>query len=154
VEQETVPTVLQASTGTTKKSASRPPHGRLGEALYLIDANDGGQGNISGPGGLDWTVLATIDLSSSPSGWHNLSLSIAPDGQGVAMFDSQVFNFTTIAGFSGEFAVGYRENTQAGAAVMVPDYLRPATYAIIPEPSSAVLIGLAAGLAGIRRRRR
>jgi hypothetical protein len=125
--------------------------GSVSEKLYLIDANDGGQGNINGPGGLNWTILATIDLSTTTSGWYNLSLSIAPDGQGVAMFNSQVFNFTTIAGFAGEFAVGYRENTQAGA-VTVPDYLRPATYAI-PEPGSFGLIAIASSLLGLRRRR-
>jgi Lamin Tail Domain/PEP-CTERM motif len=125
--------------------------GDVSEKLYLVDANDGGQSNADGPGGLDWTVLATIDLSSTPSGWYKLSLSIAPDGQGVAMFDNQTFNFTTVAGLVGEFSVGYRENTQDGA-ITVPGYLRPATYAV-PEPGTFGLLGLAGVLAGIRRRR-
>jgi hypothetical protein len=134
-----------------KVSPSTAGGTNVSEKLFLVDAGDGGPNNIAGTNGVDWTVLATIDLSSTSSGWYNLSLSIAPDGQGVATFDSQTFNFSTTPGFVGEFAVGYRENTQAGA-VTVPDYLRPATYAI-PEPGSAVLIGFAAGLLGIRRRR-
>jgi hypothetical protein len=126
--------------------------GNVSERLYLVDANDGGQSNADGPNGLDWTILAEIDLSSTSSGWYKLSIEIAPNGQGTATFDTQTFNFTTIAGFAGEFSVGYRENTQDGA-LTVPGYLRPATYAIIPEPGTLGLLSLAVPLLGFRRRR-
>jgi len=124
----------------------------ISEKLYLIDANDGGQGNVNATG-FDWIVLATIDLSLTDSGWYELSLSVLPDGSGSARFDNQVFNFTTIPNLTGEFYVSYRENTQDGS-VTVPSYLRPATFAPIPELTVAVLLGLAALSAGLSRRRR
>jgi hypothetical protein len=122
------------------------------ERLYLIDAGDGGPNNASGTNGSEWLVLAEIDLTGTFSGWHTLSLSIAPNGQGVATYDTQTFNFTTTAGLAGEFSIGYRENTQDGATT-VPSYLRPATYAAIPEPGAFGLLALAASIVGIRRRR-
>jgi hypothetical protein len=122
------------------------------EKLYLIDANDGGNSNADNALGLDWTILTTIDLSATGSGWHTLSLSIAPDGAIAASFDSQSFSFSTIPGLVGEFSVGYRENTQDGADG-TPIYLRPATFAAIPEPGSVALFGLVSLLGATRRRR-
>jgi hypothetical protein len=136
-----------------KVSESFVGAGDVSEKLYLVDANDGGPNNADGPFGLDWTVIATIDLSNTPSGWFNLAISINPDGTGSAIFDSQSFEFTTIPGFTGEFAIGYRENTLDGT-IGVPSYLRPPTFAeLIPEPGTAALWGIgAAGLAWRRRR--
>jgi hypothetical protein len=127
--------------------------GDVSEKLYLIDANDGGNSNTNAAGGLDWTVLAMIDLSNTLSGWHTLSISILPDGAGLATFNNQAFPFTTVPNFVGEFYVGYRENTQAGA-VSVPSYLRPATFAVVPEPSVAGLLVMGVGLFGVSRRQR
>jgi len=128
--------------------------GDVSEKLYLVEANDGGPNNADGPFGLDWTVLAEIDLTNTPSGWFTLAIAIAPDGTGTAIFDSQSFNFTTIPGLVGEFSVGYRENTQEGS-VGVASFTRPATYAelVIPEPGTASLWGLGVAALGIRRRR-
>ena len=122
------------------------------EKLYLVDANDGGNSNADNALGLDWVILATIDLSSTPSGWHDLRLSIAPDGTGVGVFDTQVVNFNTLPGIVGSFSVGYRENTQDGS-ILVPTYLRPPTFAMpVPEPGVAALLAL--GALGLARRRR
>ena len=51
-----------------------PGNTPVSEKLFLVDANDGGDSAIGG--GMDWTILATVDLSSTPSGWHRLSISI------------------------------------------------------------------------------
>lgn len=125
--------------------------GGLSEKLFLVDTGDGGESN-SGRAGYDWTVLAAIDLSSTESGWFNLSLSILPDGTGTAAFNDQLFTFTTTPNLVGSFHVDYRENTQDGT-ILVPSYLRPPTFAAIPEPSATATLGLCALAAGFRRRR-
>jgi hypothetical protein len=127
--------------------------GPVSEKLYLIDANDGGNSNSAG--GTEpfaWDVLATIDLATVGSGWHDLGITVNPDGTGTAFFDGQVFNFTTATDLDGAFYVGYRENTQDGS-VGVPGYLRPATFAPIPEPTTLGLIAAAVPLMMRRRRR-
>jgi hypothetical protein len=125
--------------------------GDVSEKLYLVDANDGGDASTGGNTPLDWTILATIDLSSTASGWHDLSIAIDAAGNGVASYDGATTNFTTSTDLVGAFAVGYRENTQAGA-VGVPSYVRPATFTIVPEPASLSLLG--AGALALARRRR
>jgi hypothetical protein len=127
--------------------------GDVSEKLYLIDAGDGGPSNFNSATPLDWIIIAVIDLSSTLSGWHHLSISIAPNGQGVAMYDDQAFNFTTIAGLVGEFSVGYRENT-SDLGTGTPSYLRPPTYAEIPEPGIFGIVAFAASLLTLQRRRR
>jgi Lamin Tail Domain len=136
-----------------KVGETSPGFADVSEKLYLIDANDGGPSNFNSGSPLDWIIIAVIDLSTTLSGWHNLSLSIAPDGQGVAMYDNQTFNFTTMAGLVGEFSVGYRENTNDGT-VGTPSYLRPPTYAEIPEPGIFGVVAFAASLLTVQRRRR
>jgi hypothetical protein len=122
------------------------------EKLYLIDANDGGNSNADHVAGLDWTILQTLDLSATASGWYELGLSIAPDGTGIATFDGQQFGFTTIADLEGTFTVGYRENTQDGT-ILIPAYLRPATFSLmIPEPGTTALLALGALCLAKRRR--
>jgi hypothetical protein len=99
------------------------------EKLYLVDAGDGGDAN-SAPLNTtpdEWAIIAEIDLSTEPSAWHRLSIEVDAAGNGVGRYDNQTVNFTTTAGQHGNFLIGYRENTQAGA-VLVPDYLRPPTF--------------------------
>jgi hypothetical protein len=135
-----------------EKVGISPTGAPVSEKLYLIDANDGGNSNSAGgTTAFDYTVLATIDLSTVPSGWHDMGITVNPDGTGVATFDGQTFNFNTALGLDGAFYVGYRENLQEGA-VGVPSYARPATFAVIPEPASLGVLA-AAGLLAIRRRR-
>ena len=127
-------------------------NGVVSEKLYLIDAGAGGNMNTDpGNAAADvWSILATIDLSSSPSAWHHLSIAIDAAGNGVAGFDDQTFNFVTAPNLNGSFYVGYRENTQEGSTG-VPSYLRPATFAV-PEPSTiALAIAACCGLA-VRRK--
>ena len=122
--------------------------GNVSEKLYLIDANDTGNSSSTAASGLDWTVLHTIDLSLTDSGWFDLSLAILPDGSGTAAFNGQQFAFTTSnTDLAGEFFVGYRENAPG-----IPSYLRPATFAAIPEPSAAALL-VSTAFVLIRRRR-
>lgn len=127
-------------------------NGIVSEKLYLIDAGAGGNMNTDPGNALadTWIVLATIDLSTQGSAWHELSISIDAAGNGTAGFDDQSFTFTTAPNLNGSFYVGYRENTQSGT-VTVPSYLRPATFAV-PEPSSAVMALVACCGLLIRRR--
>jgi hypothetical protein len=125
----------------------------VSQKLYLVDANDGGDSSL-GAGSVDWTILATIDLSAAPSGWHILSISIDAAGNGTALFDQQAFNFTTAAGLAGEFYVDYRENAQLGSATVPEAILRPATFAQVPEPSTLALGIIGAALTCFVRRRR
>lgn len=126
----------------------------VSEKLHLVDANDGGNSNATHASGLDWTILATIDLSSSPSDWYRLAISIDAAGNGTAIFGTQSIPFVTAAGLNGAFSVGYRENLNlASGASGVPGYVRPATWTFVPEPTSAVSIiaGIAILLAARRK---
>jgi hypothetical protein len=49
------------------------------EKLYLVDAGDGGYGDI-GEANFEWEILATVDLETTAPGWHRLSLSIDEPG--------------------------------------------------------------------------
>ena len=125
--------------------------GDVSEKLYLIDAGDGGDGGQAGTRPFDWTILATVDLSSTASGWYRLALNLDGAGNGVAIFDNQSFNFVTGL-HSGKFMVGYRENTQNGADGTPDAILRPPTFTI-PEPATLALVTLGlAVLASWRRR--
>lgn len=129
-------------------------NGIVSEKLYLVDAGAGGNMNTdAGNAAADtWSILATIDLSSSPSAWRKLSISVDALGNGVASYENQTFNFTTAPALYGSFYTGYRENTQAGS-VGVPAYLRPATFAAVPEPATVGLAAIA-GMALVVRRRK
>jgi hypothetical protein len=48
------------------------------EKLYLVDAGDGGYGDIN-EANFEWEILATVDLETTDPGWHRLSLSVNPD---------------------------------------------------------------------------
>jgi hypothetical protein len=111
----------------------------VSEKLYLVDANDGGDSDFGGNTPLDWTILATYDLSSTPSGWFPLSIHIDAAGNGVAAFNGQVTNFNAGEIHSGCFHVNYRENLQLGAADPVPEHLmRPATFTLVPIPPASI----------------
>ena len=129
-------------------------NGIVSEKLYLVDAGAGGNMNTdAGNAAADtWSILATIDLSNSPSAWRKLSISVDALGNGVASYENQTFNFTTAPALYGSFYTGYRENTQAGS-VGVPAYLRPATFAAVPEPATVGLAAIA-GMALVVRRRK
>jgi hypothetical protein len=127
------------------------PTNMVSEMLYLVDAKDGGDAGQGGSRPLYWTILAQIDLSSAASSWFRLGIDIDSLGNGVARFGDQLFNFTT-ALQNGAFSVAYRENTQIGTNGVPGQYLRPPTFADVPEPAAQVLmvIGLLA-LAAARR---
>jgi hypothetical protein len=62
------------------------------EKLYLVDAGDGGPNDINNAN-FEWEILAEVDLSTTPSGWYRLSLSIGDSGgaqQGDANGDGTV----------------------------------------------------------------
>jgi hypothetical protein len=87
------------------------------ESLMLIDFNNGGN---SLPAGADWTVLETIDLSSSPSAWHRLAIDYDPEtGEVVARFGDQVFTHTITPDMVGTFYVGFREALSGGVPATV-----------------------------------
>jgi hypothetical protein len=124
------------------------------QALYLVDANDGGDSDLGGNTPLDWTILQTIDISGLSSNWFELGIEIDALGNGVATFNGTDYNFIVSEGYHmGAFNVGYRENLQAGADTTPDAQMRPATFTLVPEPTSLALFGLG-GLFLSRRHRR
>lgn len=122
--------------------------------LYLVDANDGGDSDAGGNTPLDWTILQTIDLSSTPSNWFDMFIEIDSLGNGVAGFNGTTYNFTTsLAHHSGAFNVGYRENLQQGADGTPDAMMRPPTFTIIPEPTTLTLVLMGLVPLSFRRRR-
>jgi hypothetical protein len=124
------------------------------QMLYLVDANDGGDSDLGGNTPLDWTILASYDISGMSPGWQILGMRIDELGNGVAWFNDSKTYFTTSPGLnSGAFNVGYRENLQIGADGTPDAIMRPATFTMVPEPGTALLIvvGLMS-LAASRRR--
>ncbi len=123
------------------------------EMLYLVDAKDGGDAGLGGTRPIAWNVLASIDLSNFSSNWFHLGINIDALGNGVAQFGNQFFNFVT-AQQAGAFSVAYYNNIDSFS---VPDRMsiaRPATFAAVPEPTTAVLGLLLAGSLSICRPRR
>jgi hypothetical protein len=59
-------------------SDTNPATNGVIEKLYLVDAGDGGPNDINNTN--EWTILQTIDLSTTPSGWYRLSLSVGEGG--------------------------------------------------------------------------
>ncbi len=128
------------------------PTNLVSEKLYLVDAGDGGDAGLGGTVPFDWTILATVDLSSTPSGWYRLGIDINSAGAGVARFNNQTFNFTTGL-HSAAFGVAYRENLQLAADGTPDAIMRPPTFVRVPEPASLVLVALAVSAGAYWRRR-
>jgi hypothetical protein len=111
------------------------------QILYLVDANDGGDSTAGGNTPLDWTILQSIDLGSLAPDWYELSINVDPLGNGVARFDGTNYLFTAPPGYhSGAFNVSYRENLQLGTDGTPDAIMRPATFTIIPEPGTVLLL--------------
>jgi hypothetical protein len=53
------------------------------EKLYLVEAGDGGYNDVN-LANFEWEVLAEVDLTTTPSGWYRLSLSIDEGGGPLA----------------------------------------------------------------------
>ncbi len=132
--------------------------GAVSEKLHLVDANDGGDSDLGGNTPLDWTIIQSFDLSTTPSGWYQLSISVDPVGNVVAKYGANVVNTTTSLSFNGAaFNVGYRENLQIGSDGTPDAIMRPATFSAIPEPAAYLFGGVASVIAGMiayRRRQR
>lgn len=113
--------------------------------LHLIDFGPGGDSDNGGT----WSIITTINLFGTQSDWHLLGIDYdSATGAVKAQYDNQVFNFNTVTGMLGTFYVGYRESL---ASVPLAK-LRPATFDVIPEPSSlALAIAACCGLA-VRRK--
>lgn len=123
------------------------------QKLHLVDANDGGDSDLGGSTPLDWAILKSYDLSSTASGWFDLSISLDGAGNGLALFNGDATAFTVSSGFhGGAFNVGYRENLNMGADATPDAVMRPATFTIVPEPSTLLAAGLGLLLIGRRRR--
>jgi hypothetical protein len=120
----------------------------VSEKLHLVDANDGGDSDLGGNTPLDWTILATYDLSGTASGWHTLSIAIDAAGSGIAAFDNQTTAFTTPDMHSSAFNVGYRENLQQGAELTPEAMMRPPTFTFVPAPGAIGELSFAAPTAG------
>jgi hypothetical protein len=124
------------------------------QTLYLVDSNDGGDSDLGGNTPMDWTILATYDISGMAPGWQILGMEIDELGNGVAWFNGSKTYFTASPGLnSGAFNVGYRENLQMGTDGTPDAIMRPATFTMVPEPGTLALflLGMAA-LAATRRR--
>lgn len=113
------------------------------QTLYLVDANDGGDSDLGGNTPLDWTILQAIDISGLSSGWFDLSLAVGTTGNGVARFNGTSYLFTTSADYhNGAFNVSYRENLQLGTDGTPDAIMRPATFTLVPEPGTLVLVAM------------
>ncbi len=129
--------------------------GAVSEKLHLVDANDGGDSDLAGNTPLDWTIIQSFDLSTTASGWYQLSISVDPVGNVVAKYGANVINTTTSTSFNGAaFNVGYRENLQIGADGTPDAIMRPATFSAIPEPAAFLFGGVASAIAGMIAYRR
>ena len=113
--------------------------------LHLIDFGPGGDSDNGGT----WSIITSINLFGTQSDWHLLGIDYdSATGAVIARYDNQVFNFNTITGMYGTFYVGYRESLTSVPLAKV----RPATFDVIPEPSSfALAIVACCGLA-VRRK--
>jgi hypothetical protein len=120
-------------------NAPSSPSNPVSERLYLVDAKNGGDAAQGGSNPLSWDILASIDLSATNSGWFHLGIDIDAAGNGVARFENQFFNFTTLQQ-GGAFSVGYNEFTQMGSNFIPTAFLRPPTFVQIPEPATIWLV--------------
>jgi len=135
---------LNGTTGIAwvyERVAADPTTLAVSEKLHLVDANDGGDSDAGGNTPLDWVILATYDLSSTPSGWYDLSIAIDTAGNGTASFNGQTTAFSASAMHSSAFNVFYRENLQMGADGTPDAMLRPPTFTI-PSTTPAPLADL------------
>ena len=124
--------------------------GAVSEMLYLIDAGDGGNHNADALNTTadEWVVLASFDLSSTPSGWYALGINIDAAGNGMATFGPNQVYFGATP-YAGSFYVGYREAaTLLGDST--PSFLRPPTFAmVVPEPGAVLFGGVVCGVIGL-----
>jgi hypothetical protein len=75
---------LYEKVAPTNPSDPNPATNGVSEKLMLVDAGDGGYPDKDLGSSFEWTVLETIDLSSTPSGWYRLSLSVEAGGGALA----------------------------------------------------------------------